>query len=1080
MAVLWFPFLLGIDEAGDPKTRPPGTLKSLLNYEWQKDGRLDKRSGTELYSNDVVGDEGDLPETGLVRLIKRGDELCVTDGISLYAWSPTVGAWLNVGAVPEVGLTWRTLADASGGVMTSDSAVLANGALVRAWVPGDPAQPAAGKLYVEIIDPTTGSRILPPLKVDPPNLFVAGHDPDVYRARVLAHGNTIAIIYACATNEIRIAVDGSVSTLRSDSVAHANAAFDATISGNSIYLAYERIVANGNANTNSVAIYKYSVAAPPVQQANTSVPLEVGSNDGGASGPSFQAFSIDVGAADKGWLGYVGNSNVGAGRAAVYTSFAPDLSSIASRVVVSNSAAGVRYLNVGVKRIDATHAHYACTVAAATGVLLFDQPQPEYPGVVRTARVSSTGMVDAKRSCYGAWLLTRPFTLGGRFYTFVADAGLCGGIATGAINSYLIELETASGGAVDTYPQRYVGLVDVLIGGAWGACMPLVPNPGHVSNPMTAASGDVLASLPFQGEVVTETVGLGGAVHSTLRQGERLVTVTAGSRVPRDLWRGVEMQREAHIAGATLTTYDGRRPFDFGFPRPSHVFANNTSNANGSMHAATYLYSVVPTYRSAQGILHRGPAATPISAAVGVSGNASMERLRIVQQTLGWKQTIATALVETQDVQSEIYRTDANGSVLHRLTMAPSYSVSRNVAETSPKTFDDTRNDADIDGSSTAIATRPGIYTIGELDDFPPPAQTTHYVHKNRLWVITGSQREIWVSKDLTENIGTAAGFSPDVRIPFDEDIIGIRSLDDRAIVFAETKVWMANGDGPAVNGDGLYEVVRVQSDVGCDQVRSLVETPDGIMFVGARGLYLLDRGLNVMWIGKAVQDELETYPVVTSAVLVPAKNQVRFTCNTTDGTAGVVLVYDYDRKSWTTFAYSDDSYDSENPFSSVAILDALLFQDEWTFLTANGWIYREDSSTNLDSGLFWVAASGELAEISADGALGYQRVRRAYVLGDQYTACDLTLKVAVNASTSYDQTHTFTSTVLASNADGVNVGRVLKTQKNRSFRLFFTDAAPSGNGAVVGNGRGLNLSAVGFEIEPIAGLERRRKNAVV
>jgi len=64
-------------------------------------------------------------------------------------------------------------------------------------------------------------------------------------------------------------------------------------------------------------------------------------------------------------------------------------------------------------------------------------------------------------------------------------------------------------------------------------------------------------------------------------------------------------------------------------------------------------------------------------------------------------------------------------------------------------------------------------------------------------------------------------------------------------------------------------------------------------MYLSRTGICNLGRGLAVDRVGDEVQDKLAAYPTITSAVVVSAKDQIRFTCLDSAGTAGIILVFE-------------------------------------------------------------------------------------------------------------------------------------------------------------------------------------------
>ena len=75
-----------------------------------------------------------------------------------------------------------------------------------------------------------------------------------------------------------------------------------------------------------------------------------------------------------------------------------------------------------------------------------------------------------------------------------------------------------------------------------------------------------------------------------------------------------------------------------------------------------------------------------------------------------------------------------------------------------------------------------------------------------------------------------------------------------------------------------------------------------GSMFQSAKGICLMDRSLNVTYIGGPVERYTSGGAVITSAVLVPDLSQVRFGLDT-----GISLVYDLVVGEWAIFTYGSE-----------------------------------------------------------------------------------------------------------------------------------------------------------------------------
>jgi hypothetical protein len=156
-----------------------------------------------------------------------------------------------------------------------------------------------------------------------------------------------------------------------------------------------------------------------------------------------------------------------------------------------------------------------------------------------------------------------------------------------------------------------------------------------------------------------------------------------------------------------------------------------------------------------------------------------------------------------------------------------------------------------------------------------------------------------------------------------------------------------------------------VSSDLGCADARSIVLTPDGLMFQSAKGIRLLadgPQGLQVVDVGQ----DVEAYRAqsITSATVVNDRSQVRFL---TDD--GMTLLYDYQFQQWSTWTNHE----------GVA---AVLWKGEtYAYAKASGRVLVEGAEVYSDDGVE-VRRVVETAWIEFQGLQGYQSVRRFAILG--------------------------------------------------------------------------------------------------
>jgi hypothetical protein len=1019
-----FPFRFGLDEGTDPNQQPPGRLTTLENGEWIKGGRIQKRGGVAAtYGTTYYADTSTGSITAGKRLLSRGGELCLNDGSYLYSYSSERAAWQRVDRVPDVAMTWTTALDTNVGISSSDAALSASGYLVQAWRAGAPND-SSGRLWYRVTDAETGSILLSPTQLS----TVAS-----IGCRVLVSG-TIAFVVYRETADIKVrAIDlttmasATVAVLRND--ARLTTGFDAKIVGSNLVLAYEN-------SANALKLYSYSYNSGTnvyTQTANGGVTGEAG-ND-------FRKIAIDGISGERIYVAYYVEST--------------DLIRVAT---VNDSTLAQVTAPVTQESTASLYAEHVSIVRTGTGgcVVAWSFLQSVTAGPISRVTTCAIDTVcaqtaDSLRGTWGTRMLSRLFMQGSRVFIFATDYPAPEFTEYVGVNSYLLEVETTADSGGPYVPHRYVGKLDMFIGGA--------ADYGFLPSAVAVSATDSLVPVPFLSSS-PQTV-------ANFRNGLRHVHVTTGASLPADMWRSVEFGGESYIAGALLSGYDGRAVFDYGIARPVIIGAKQNSGPGaGSIAAGAYLYGFVEEWRSNAGILHRSATATATQSSVA-SGTTVLyvltSALTRKQAGLSWSEP-STQHVSPQNIA--VHRSEADGTSYHRWSYEPTYNAIRKDFLSSSQTITDTRADADI-GGTVALSTRPLMYTAGGiLDDEQPPNLLTVALHKSRLWGVAGDRRTIWFSKSFQDDLGVAPGFSASFRISADADINALWSIDEKLVLAADNALWFVLGGdaGPAANGQGsdIQGPIRIQTDVGCTNPRSVVTTPDGAMFEHDGRIYLLTRGLEVVWIGRPVQDKLASFPSITSAVIVPKKNQVRFTCNNDAGTAHTVLVYDYVEKQWSTFRYVG---------GTVAVADAIVHDGEYHFVTTAGTVYRETAdavSLDVDA---WVTMTLETAWISAAGPLAFQMVRRFALHGVSNSNHGLTVSVAVDRATSYSPAVAWASGSAVTTVGPLEAAELHLGKKCSSIRFKVVDSSPGG---ALSDGRGPSFDSMGIEVGIKKGFQKK------
>jgi len=190
------------------------------------------------------------------------------------------------------------------------------------------------------------------------------------------------------------------------------------------------------------------------------------------------------------------------------------------------------------------------------------------------------------------------------------------------------------------------------------------------------------------------------------------------------------------------------------------------------------------------------------------------------------------------------------------------------------------------------------------------------------------------------------------------------------------------NGTGPDNTGANAQysQPTFIASAVGSDNQQSIVLIPNGLMFQSDKGIWLLGRNLQTLYIGAPVEDFTLTGKVL-SAVSVLGTNQVRFTMD-----SGITLMYDYFFDQWSTFV-------------NVPAISATTYNSLHTYIDSNGRVFQETPGKYLD-GSNPVLQSFTTGWIKTGLLQGFQRAYQMYLLGTYKSPHKLNVGVAYDYDT--------------------------------------------------------------------------------
>lgn len=946
-------FAQGLDTKTDPKQVIAGKMLLLQNCVFINPLRYTKRNGY-----DRLGRAGTVGSA----LTSYLDECLAFDGLTVRSLSQSIGSFIDKGQAISVEVGMTPVISNGYTQSSMDGCYHSYGIKAFAW------EDSRGGMRYSVLDSTT-SQVMVADQV----LAATG-----VRPKVFALGNFVVFVYFDGTNLAykRFAVNdpttlSSAVDLATD-VDATDPYYDAKVIGSRLFFAY-----NTSAVSGSVAV------------AYLSSTLTLSSAYEEASEEASVCIAIFGDANENVWVTYYDGTDV---RAFVVSY---ELLSVATAVAVA-TVADVRNIT-GIMTTDTS-------ATAGTATLLYE----------RSATLDYNYFVTSCTLARSSGTLTP-----GTPAVFIRSVGL----ATKLFNydgNFLVGLAYES----ELQPTYFFASLDGLI-----IAKVIALNAGG----LTAKS--VLPEVSFISDSIVQ-VALGKKGNLEVESGKLYsstgVVSTELSFLSQNTYLRATSARNLHITGGFISMYDGVSVVEHGFHLFPEASTITTATTAGGIQAGTYQYSVVYEWKDNQGQTHQSAPSTPQTIVVGTGGTlnftadttngsvtltnvSSLANLFVGQLITGAgipastyitafpsgtsitmsnsatataagitvstiytnKNTLAiptlrvTAKQDTRaPVVLAVYRTQANSTVFYRVSSISSPTVNSTTADT--VTFNDTTPDLYLSANEL-------LYTTGGIiENIPAPACALITNYKSRLVVIPSeTENEYWISKQVIagDPVAFTDSFVKQVN-PYDGKITAAAEMDDKLILFKKNSAMFTAGDGPNDTGqqDDLATPQLITTDAGCSEARSVVITPRGLMFKSTKGIYLLDRSLQVSYIGADVEEFNDL--AITSAQLIPNTNQVRFT--TADGTA---LVYDYLFNQWSVF-------------TNHYVVDSTVFGERFTYLDPDGYVYQETPGEFLD-GEQPIRIGVKTSWLQFGGLQGFQRVYQAMILGEYNSLHKLIVTVA-------------------------------------------------------------------------------------
>lgn len=1015
--VVNIPFGAGINTKVDPKQVNAGELLTIENAVFTSPQSLEKRPGNTALGSSILAGTYSLtfpsftsaPTSGSF-LASFKDQTLMGDGFSLFAHSESDNKWSYRGRLESARIGTSQIWQDENDNIHSDSCVnTTSGLTLYAWESWDKSALETSSTYLgvayAIADTATGqilySAALANTTTRPRCIAIAGLQYLFY------YDSSVTSLMAFSVSS---SAPGSPTTI-ANNIDTTLPNYDALVIGSNIYVGY-----SGTGSTVKVASFSSALAAV----ANVSK-SEVASNGIGI----FSDGSNNV------WVAYNNSTETKAfimDSALSVTVLAP--------TVVDNAAAAS-----GVRNVTGIH-------NGTLGIIFYDKPglptitqdsfvtigtnftQPAVGGIVGI----NTGVAtDAQLAALSGKIVYVP--TGGYYYFSIATTG-----APVLIN--LGYAGNAAPAATITQPQNIfntAGYDNAIVtrntltsGGTAGTAATLIRscalasrafaynNIAHVFvvhssatqpnyflaslyniNSLSSVQIAHVAAKLFEnesGEIPTKSVlssvnlissgnysiALPRITYNIQRTFENNITLIPFHGIsqatinlaPKQISRQ-EIGSNTHIASGTLMMYDGVQAVEHGF----HLFPDwislDESATAGNIAAGEYAYVAVYQWIDGQGQIHRSAPSLPqtITATGSLVIEVTVPTLRVTQ-----KDSVTLTLYRTLANQSgPYYRIDTN------LT---TYPISNSII-TDSVVIPDYYSDAEISGNEQ-------LYTSFQLENIVSPAPLSLSTFKNRLLIVPADdENSEWYSQQVVP--GSPVETNDTFIQNTDQSSGGIRGsvqLDDKWIQFKKQGIYYTVGTGPAPLGtnNDFTDPTEIATDVGLIDLASIVKFPNGVIFKTAKGIYLLDRSLQVSYIGAKVE-AYNSYTVY-SAKLVEDLNQIRFILS-----SGQAIVYDYFINAWTVF-------------TNFGFIDSEVNNGGYYALKSDGTVVVETPGVYSDNGSF-ISMKVVTAWLGLSGLQGFQRVWTAMILGEYVSAHQLSVKFAYDFDSTVSQTVTISPTAL-------------------------------------------------------------------
>lgn len=910
-------FAQGLDTKTDPKRVEMGKFLKLENTIFNKGGLLQKRNGYSKLAS--------LPDTTYSYLTTFNENLTAI-GPNIAAYNDANASWISKGTLQPLSLSTLTLIRNNLNQTMVDAAVAANGLICTVYLESDGSTTTA---KYAIADSVTGQNIVAPSVIPVSSGTVTGG------LRVFVLGTNFVIVFTNVITAVShlqfVSVNSYTPTVISANTDIASAyipattvAWDGYVVNNRLFLAW-----NNTAGGQSIKVAYLNNAltkvGPVTFAARTATMMSVTADITNPAAPIIYASFYDSGGSTGYTLAVDQNLN---------TILAPT-------------------------QIIATGTMLNITSAAQSGVCtVFWEVSNLYAGGALNSNYIGSRTVTQAGVLGSVVVIIRSVGLGSKAFIINGVIYVLGAFSSQYQSTYFLINGTRSRSSSPVVAAK----VAYENGGGYLTL-------GLPSVTVTETTAQVAYRFKDLIQAVNKTTNppTGTQVNGIYSQtGLNLASFAFGTQGIDT----VEIGNNLHITGGFLSMYDGYLPVEHNFfVWPDSAFATIASNAiwsatggsivaqpDGSTNADAYFYQITYEWTDNQGNAFRSAPSLPIP--VTTTGNGTSGSITLTIPTLRLTMKVANP------VKIVVYRWSVANQIYYQTTSITSPLLNDTTADT--VTFVDINADATILGNNI-------LYTTGGvIEDINAPASNILALFDSRLWLVDAENPDnLWFSKQVISGVPVEMSdlftkFIPPTTATQGSTgpIKSLAPMDDKLIIGKKNAFLYVNGNGPDNTGanNQYSEPIFITATVGCENQKSIVLIPQGLLFQSDKGIWLLDRGLNTSYIGAPVED-FTLGATVLSAVNVPETNQVRFTLDT-----GITLMYDYFYGQWGTFV-------------GVPAVSSCIFQQMHTFINQFGFTYQEEEGHYLD-GSNPVLIGLKTGPLRIGALQNYQRAYFFYLLG--------------------------------------------------------------------------------------------------